>query len=201
MGLVVYMSHPIGDGGLADQEKRADNIANAGEWVRFFVDTTRWVILCPWYLYAITHGEEIYGPRRLVDQLSALERCDLLVLTGGVISPHMSYEVSQAKRYGIPVVDVTTFGVSPPRTSSPSAGTQPYRDAVDEETVQLILARVQRAMKRLPRRVWMPMLSEDDIARLQESRHALYVHMPDEHNKAVALLDRIIAAALDYGTD
>jgi len=198
MGLVCYMSHPIGDGGLADEEKRADNIANAGEWVRFFVDSTRWVILCPWYLYAITHGEEIYGPRRLVDQLSALERCDLLVLTGGVISPHMSYEVSQAKRYGIPVVDLTTFGVAPPRTAS---GPHPYRETADEDAVQLILARVQRAMKRLPRRIWMPRLSEDDIERLKEARHALYVHMPDEHNKAVALFDRIIAAALDYGSD
>lgn len=185
MALVVYMSHPIGDGGLSDPEKRGDNISNAGEWVRFFVDATRWVILCPWYIYAITHGDEIYSPRRLVDSLSALERCDLHVMTGGIISPHMRIEIQKSKKYGIPVVDLTTFGFSPP--------------SISDDTTQLILARVQRAFARQPRRVWLPLFSDADIELLKKARHSLYTHMPDEHDRAVELLDRIIQAAVDFG--
>jgi hypothetical protein len=179
------MAHPLGEGGLADLEKRSDNISNAGEWVRFFIDSTRWVILCPWYVYAVTHGEEIYAPRRIVDQLSALERCDLLVLVGGFISPHMNYEMQSAKRLGIPVVDLTTFGISPPTLS--------------EDNIQVVLARAQRAIGRGPRRVWVPLLTEENLEELKRARHSLYTHMPDEHNAAVALLDRIIQAAVDRG--
>src|SRR5262245_30980135 len=114
MSFVVYLSHPIGEGDGADAERRADNIANATEWVKFFIDNTRWIMLCPWFIYTITHGGAIHAPRRLIDQITALERCDLLVLVGGFISPHMKYEMQAAKRLGIPIVDLTTFGVSPP---------------------------------------------------------------------------------------
>lgn len=187
MTLISYLSHPIGEGETADDVQRADNIANAGDWVRFFIDTTRWVILCPWYVYAITHGSAIHAPRRLIDQLAALERCDLLVQVGGIISPHMTLEAMSAKRLGIPIVDLTTFGVLPPLPN--------------DDAVQVILARAARALTKSPRRVWMPLLTQPDIDRLREARHALYVHMPDEHDKAVALIDRIIAAAVDRGED
>lgn len=186
MALIVYMSHPIGDGSTADLERRQDNIATAGEWIRFFVDTTRWVIVCPWYVYAITHGEEIHAPRRLVDQLAALERCDLLVLVGGIITAHMQLEINAAKRRGIPVVDLTTFGVGPP--------------SISEDLTQVLLARAKSSMMRTPRRVWMPMLTPADIQVLVGARHQLDVALPGEQDAAIALIDRIIIAATDYGT-
>lgn len=186
MQTVCYLSHPIGDGGTADDETRADHIANAGEWMRFFIDTTRWVIWCPWYVYAITHGEQIYAPRRLVDQLASIERCDLLLLTGGYISPHMSYEIDRAKRVGIPVVDLTTFGISPP--------------SVSEDNAQLIVNRVQRTVAKLPRRVHMPLFTTTDIDNLKAARHALDVHLAGEHEGAVKIIDRILEAALEIGS-
>lgn len=183
---ICYLSHPIGDGGTADDERRGDNIANAGEWVRFFIDTTRWVILCPWYVYAITHGEQIYAPRRLVDQLAALERCDLLLLTGGYMSPHMLYESNQAKRLGIPVVDLTSFGIAPP--------------SISDDNTQLIVTRVQRTIARLPRRVQLPLFTTTDLDDLKKAAHDLDVHLPGEHQGAVKIILRILEAAYEIGS-
>src|SRR5258706_2447777 len=185
MSVVVYVSHPIGEGDRADLEKRSDNIANAGEWMRFFINTTRWVMLCPWYVYAITHGDQIHAPRRLIDQLATLERCDLLVLCGGFMSPHMRFDVKSAKRHGIPIVDLTPLGVVPPATS--------------EDNAQVVMSRAHRMIRRNPRRICMPLLTEPDIDHLKKARHALDTHLTDEHDVAVAVLDRIIQAATDVG--
>src|SRR5258706_13886491 len=121
MSVVVYISHPIGEGDRADLEKRSDNIANAGEWMRFFINTTRWVMLCPWYVYAITHGDKIHAPRRLIDQLATLERCDLLVLCGGFMSSHMRFDVKNVKAHGFPIVHLSPIGFLPPATSADNA--------------------------------------------------------------------------------
>ena len=186
MAMLAYVAHPIGDGEAADDERRGDNIANAGDWIRFFTDITRWTCLAPWHTWAITHGESIYAPRRLMDQISALERCDLLVMVGGFVSPHMNYELQAAKRAGIPVADLTLFVVSPP-------------EQTDEDAVTSILARVKRSINRVPRRVWLPLFTERDIYEMKELTHAVAAHLPGEHNNAVGLLTRIVEAAIELG--
>lgn len=191
MGTVVTISHPLGDR-IDSVERWHDNLANAGDWIRFLIETTPWVVMAPWYVYAMVHGgESMSAGRRLVDSLTAMERSDVLLLVGGVISPHMrDYDAKTARRLGLPVVDLTGFGVTPP-------------DKTDEDSVQLMQSRVRGAIVAKPRRVWMPLLTGEDLVELHRARHALYTYMgkrSDEFDTAVALLDRIISAATERGT-
>lgn len=179
--LVVYLSHPLGE---EDSSDRGDNISNALEWFRFFVGHTRWALTAPWYPYAIALRETIYGERQLVDQLRIMERCDILVLCGGWISPHMHEEIKRAHRLGIPVLDLTMMGVRPP-------------DDNTEDVAQLIVHRARRTIVGRPRRVWIPLLTIYDVEALKDARHSLYSHMPGEHEAAVRIVDRIISAALE----
>lgn len=189
MGLVVYMDHPIGESDTsADMQQRADNLANASDWIRFFVDTTAWTLMCPWWVWAVSHGGLQHYGRRLVDSYAALERSDVLVHVGGVLAPHTKLLTRKAKRIGLPVCDLTGLGIAPP-------------DPSDHDTVQVILARIKRSMLAVPRRIWMPLLTPEDIEHLRRARHALYAYYPEEqeHQDEVLLLDRIIDAATDYG--
>lgn len=186
MGIVAYLDHPLGE--VEAGAGRADNIANAGDWIRFLIDTTRWTIVAPWHTWAITVGGVKYDQRRFMDSLNALERSDLLVHCGGFIAPHMGYTAGYAKRYGIPLLDLTTLGVGPP-------------DQGDENTVQVILARARRVILARPRRVWMPLLTKENIDSLIKLRHAVDVHMHDEQLDGLVIVDRIIEKAIDIGDD
>ena len=112
MPLVAYLSHPIGPlGPFEALVERGDNLENAGRWLRFLIEHSRWAIMCPWLAYTTAIGSSLYGPRALMDQLSLLERCDVLVQVGGWESPHMQIEGNQARRLGIPVINLTQFGI------------------------------------------------------------------------------------------
>lgn len=178
--LVVYLSHPMGE---EDSTDRGDNIANAMSWFKFLVDHTRWSMAAPWFIYSTALRNVIYGERQLVDQLRLLERCDILVLCGGWISPVMHEEIKRAHRLGIPVLDLTMMGVRPPDEG--------------EDVVQLIVHRANRTVVGRPRRVWLPLLTLYDLEALKDARHSLYAHLPGEHEAAVRIVDRIIAAAID----
>ncbi len=177
--VVVYLAHPIGETNGTESVRRGDNIANAVAWVRFLADQTRWAISCPWYMFAIAIGEYAYAQRRLVDQLTILDRSDLLVLAGGYISPHMALEVRRATRHGIPVVDLTAMGISPP--------------VDDDATAELVMAKVKQAVALRPRRVWLPLLTETELVALKGAMGALL----DDHEDAIAIIDRIVAAATE----
>lgn len=105
---LAYVSHPIGYG---DEAQR--NMTNASAWIRFLVEHTRWALACPWFAYRVILPVELQG-RALVDQVTILQRCDLLVICGGAVSPHMEHELTAARRRDIPVVDLTGYGVEPP---------------------------------------------------------------------------------------
>lgn len=189
MSLVAFISHPLGDR-LDDPVAWHDNLANASEWIRFVIDTTTYVVQAPWFVYALVHQDVQKAGRRLVDSLTAMERSDVLLQCGGYLSPHMiNYDAKTARRLGLPIVDLTSFGVTPP-------------DKTDESAIQLINARVRGAIKNKPRRVWMPLLTAEDIDAFKKARHALYTHVPGEpgeYNTAVALIDRILHAATERG--
>lgn len=180
-GVVAYLGHPIGEANGFDSVQRADNLANAVEWVRFFNDVTRWSIVCPWYVNAVAIGGDSYGPRRLMSQLDALERCDIYIAAGGHLSPHMHVEMRRAKQHGLPILDVSNLGVIPP--------------AMDDGHAQHLKDLASRAIASRPRRVWMPLLTPTDIATLQAARHELYIDTVRDQAKAVEILDRIIKAA------
>jgi hypothetical protein len=130
----------------------------------------------------LTDFDSKYGGRRTVDTQAIQSRCDMLVLTGGVVSPHMREHVRKARQLGQPIVDLTPFGVRPP---------SPNED--DAIRIQQI---VKRAVVTRPRRVWMPLLTQDDFKVLQSARHALY-STPGGYDVEVELLDRIISAVDD----
>lgn len=189
MGTVAFVSHALGDR-EDDPQRWHDNLANAIEWIRFLIETTQWCLAVPWFVYAAAQANGLAAGRRIVDSMTMLERVDVCLLIGGVISPHMrDYDAKVARRYGVPVVDLTSFGVTPP-------------DKTDEDQVQLIRSRVRSAIKGKPRRVWMPLLTDEDLQSLRNLRHVIYTHVPaepGEFDKEIALLDRIIQAASERG--
>ncbi len=179
MSLVAFVDHPLGETNGEDAIKRADNVANAGEWMRF-VKTCfpSLIIVAPWHTYAMV---DLPDSSRLVDSALLLERADIYVPCGGIHSPHMRHNLKAARRVGVPIFDLCSYGVLPPD--------------VTEDLLQLLTSRLRKMMTTTTRRVWMPLLTPDDIDKLKRARHALYVHLQDEHDAAVAVLDRILHAA------
>ncbi len=111
--IVGYLSHTLGSSNGDDSIKRHDNIANAGRWTHYLVSAVPWIIVLPWFPYVSLN---IHRERGFADQLRFIKRCDVLILCGGIISPHMKYEIEWADRYRVAVVDLCDFGYSPPST-------------------------------------------------------------------------------------
>ncbi len=118
MEVVAYLTHPIGEADVGYGQQRGDNLANAMEWLRFLVETTQWVICCPWFVYLTAVSEAFHRSRTLRDQIILMDRCDLIVLTGGILTPHMRIEIDHAEKKisgpTIPVVDLLHLGRKPP---------------------------------------------------------------------------------------
>ena len=180
--LVAYLAHPQGDGLV----EWGDSHASALEWVRFLMNSTQFGIVAPWILYGTAFPNSIVNEqRRVADCLSILERCDVLIVSGGVITLEMHELIRNANRWGIPVLDITMMGVTPPEHG--------------EDGAIAITNRLGKLIRQRPRRVWMPLLTIHDLESLKSARHALYTQLPDEHSGAVRILDRVIAAAFDIG--
>lgn len=181
MTLVCYLAHPIGAGDSPEAlEGRQDNIANALAWLQWLVDHTPWAIAAPWLPYVQRLDESTYRPRGLRDNIVMLERCDLIVLCGGTISPGMQAEKEFARDNGLPCVDLTSFGRRPTSVQS-------------ENAAAVLTMRVQNAVKAKPRRVWLPPITRSDLQSLRAIRARLTMEqiLPD----AVEFLGRVITAA------
>jgi len=178
---VAYLSHPLGD--IDTMGQRGDNIENAGRWLTFLVEHTRWAIMCPWLAYSTMLSRTIYGPRALTDQITLLERCDFLVQIGGWISPHMDIEQKHAMRNSMPIINLTEFGNRP-------AEHQVVRDAIAKALRKQ--ADLVRVVKK--KRVWMPPLEDVDVEALRAAQVAL--HADPFSDDARALIQRIVHAAL-----
>lgn len=182
MALIAYLSHPVGPGNGHGMVQKHDNIANASEWLRFLVETTRWAIVCPWFSYLAALGTELHRPRGLIDQLMILERCDILVLCGGWISPHMRLEHTRAIKHGIPILDLTNYGDRPPR-----AGSQEF-----ERAGPVLILRAAESINAIARRVWLPPLTTTEVQLLRTARNTL--REKPENDEAAELIRRIIIA-------
>lgn len=107
---VVYISHQLT---AETREGFEKNRRNAAKWVSLaglsgFAPVADWITLS---------GEwsELDGRERgLSIDCAQIERCDALWLCGGSMSPGMDVELSHARRFGIPVVDMLPFGYEPP---------------------------------------------------------------------------------------
>lgn len=181
MTLVGYLSHPIGpaDHYTAFQE-RCDNIVNAGDWLRFLIQRTKWAIMCPWLAYTVAGGSELYGPRALTDQIMLLERCDMLIQVGGELSPHMTIERNHARRAGLRIIDLTDLG---------------YRPSNPDRIATILKTRTkQLELTTRRRRTWMPPLEDADVDALR----AAQLKLQDDPSAidARAVIQRIITAAM-----
>lgn len=128
---IAYLTHPLGDGDDADNAvRRADNMAGGIDWFRYLVMHTRWAIQMPWWPFVVAIDDVYHRPRALRDQRKILERCDMLVLVGGWISPHMLIERRYAEASGrIPVLDLTDLGSRPPWATADITGNAIVRRA------------------------------------------------------------------------
>lgn len=110
--LVAYLAQPVS---APAPEGIAANLANARAWLRWLVDTKEYLaVSAPWMPYVETLDEDRYRDRGLEDDLAMLARHDLVILVGGRISSGMNVEAVHARTLGIPVIDCTRMGVSPP---------------------------------------------------------------------------------------
>lgn len=185
MASIVYLSHPLGSSQNDEVVQHYDNISNAGEWLGFLIEHTRWAVMCPWLAYLRASGfRDLHRPRALVDQIRMLERSDLVIQVGGWKSPHMLIEERHALRNDMPVLDLTSFGYVPSKNEHELDKTIKYlRDQG---------AAIVKSSK--PRRVWLPPLQKEDIDAL---RAAQLVLRADPFSQEAALaIERIVQAAL-----
>jgi hypothetical protein len=184
MTLVAYLSHPIGEmDSAAEQIARHDNIRNAGEWLEFLIELAEWAILCPWLAYVTPSIRKLHGPRAFVHQIIILERCDLLVQVGGMLTSHMAEEQRHAIRHDIPVIDLTHHGERPPLILE-------KRDAAEQDVRQHAL----RLMGRRRRRQWLPPLTVEEVNELRLAQRRLAAD--PEAVDAAAIVLRIAQAAM-----
>lgn len=116
MTIVAYLGHPLGEKDLADawNDSRRDNVANSLDWLKFLRFTTSWAVCYPVIAYVAALDDLAHQPRSFTDRLAILTRCDLYVMTGGVMNPHMVYEWNTAIRKSMPVMDLLYLGRVPP---------------------------------------------------------------------------------------
>jgi len=105
MKVVAYLTHPLGPSLSYFDSSRRDNIANATSWVRWMMNHTDWAVNAIWLTYILA-AEDINIQRHFLDQMANMERCDVLVLCGGMITPHMKVECEFARKCKMPIVDM-----------------------------------------------------------------------------------------------
>lgn len=115
MTVVAYLAHPLGDVDANWGIDRGDNVANSIDWVKFLRYVTTWAICYPSFLHVAAVDDVFHHAKSFTDQLEILSRCDLVVAVGGLMSPHMRYEVEHARsRQALPVIDLLHLGRRPP---------------------------------------------------------------------------------------
>lgn len=114
MHVVAFLIHALGERDANHGMARGDNIQSAHMWFRLLKESTRWAICYPTTAYLASVDELAFMPGMLVDHREMMLRCDVLVATGGVMSPHMRFIWDAAKRSGKPLLDLLDLGAMPP---------------------------------------------------------------------------------------
>lgn len=104
---VVFVAHPLGTG-----LDRDANISNAKRWVVWLAEQG-YAPLAPWTTLA-EHWTENRREQGLDVGFAILRQCQGLVLCGGRMSPGMQRELDEAKRLGLPHLDLLHEGYAPP---------------------------------------------------------------------------------------
>lgn len=137
--MIAYLSHTLGGElapGRGDFEQlsiRSDNVASAGRWFQFVVETTTWTVCWPWYPY-ITYLDWKWQDRCRRDQRRILHVSDVLVLTGIETSVHELDDVDEARLFRIPVLDLTDL-------ARENAGDPPTLRGMSIDTARALIRR------------------------------------------------------------
>lgn len=107
MTQLAYLAHPVGNG-----PNRVVNLLNTNKWFLWLYTNTDFALVVPWKIYVDNLSED-HLTRAMRDDLAVLGRCDVLILTGGRISPGMQTELSTARLQGLRIVDLTSCGYDP----------------------------------------------------------------------------------------
>lgn len=101
-------------------------------WFRFLKDVTQWAICYPAMAYIAACDEVFYRRSMLTDAVEIMKRCDILVLVGPRLSPHMRIEIGAASGRAsgaLPVLDLLDLGAAPPWERKDEAGIEVLRRA------------------------------------------------------------------------
>ncbi len=103
-----YVAHPLGAGD--DREK---NRLNASRWCAWLAESRGIVPVAPWIILSAVWSEDLRELGLSID-FRAIERCDVIYLVGGRVSPGMALERAHAENVGCGVIDWTDLGYEPP---------------------------------------------------------------------------------------
>ena len=106
----MYVAHPYN---AETHEERVKNIENAMKWSTQLALTGLVIPIAPWIeiTSVIGNTEKDFCLELDVDTVA---QCDILILTGGRISPGMKIEQDASTEHGIWCIDATHFGYSSP---------------------------------------------------------------------------------------
>lgn len=108
---VVYLAAPLSG---PTHEAIQGNRARAARWCAWAVRQG----VCPVAMWIVLTGELPETPENralgLELDCEVVRRCDELWLVGGRVSSGMQEEALEARRHGIPVLDLTELGEEPP---------------------------------------------------------------------------------------
>lgn len=117
MSYVVYMAHPVGAPTPAGVQL---NLARAKRWLRWFYDCHPQLAMVANWMQLVELLDD-HNPKHreigMQQDLLVVERCDVIVLVGGVggrISSGMLRESGHARKHGKTVWDLTALGPEPP---------------------------------------------------------------------------------------
>lgn len=176
---VVYISHQL----TADTREGFErNLKNAAKWVSLaglagFAPVADWITLS---------GEwsEVEGRQRgLAIDCAQIERCDALWLCGGKVSPGMDVELSHAKRFGIPVIDLLQLGYAPTFLTTDSIGRPQFRPVLGS-THAALTGEVIRARRKFPGSRFMLAALMEEVGELAQ---AIIQKQPIENIRKEAL--------------
>lgn len=108
---VGFLTHPLGDKDADWGSTHGNNLASAMGWLRLVKQETGWAICYPSMAYAAAGMDDVFFRRSMItDLIEIMERCDVLVMVGGVASPHMRIELAHARQRRISVLDLLDLG-------------------------------------------------------------------------------------------
>lgn len=106
--MIAYLSHALGEAhsNLLELTAKGDDIARAGRWFRFIVETTSWTVCWPWYPY-VTYLDWRWMDRSRNDQARVIRVSNVLVLAGPEVTDHMLDDRDEANYMRVPILDLT----------------------------------------------------------------------------------------------